>query len=614
MVHGGLSGSSDGDDVYYASYGGSVKIQTILFITSVMLALLMMCACTNIDGDETDTSKINEPAFTLPLPSLNDPDGIGEDKMPEYWYLADEKFDTDEFLPEYDIPLTYVGEYTFRQLYSYEDTIYTYTATDTYDGFITVTDKETYESEPLCTVSGCAHAGEGCEAYIYGAVYGLRVYDSMLYWVQGIYDPSSAISLVRCNLDGTGREVVWSYDMYNNEYGFNFLQFFNSMAGSFHVLIHRGYIYFAGLDFFGINAACMPLEGGKPTVLAGGAELGGGVEGLDSVSCRICVSGNDIYVMTNHMENACSDGIYLYYDHVKFYRIDTKNRTLTELGGATGEMLGLTMTSFDENAFCVVPDDGIYFFERYEYYVNDSVDKYDSTATLCKLSFDTGEVERVAKLCDGDFDSFFHVGFGDGVAEAHSLGNMYIFDLSGTLISKREFLMEYDYPCVDVIGADADNIYFSCKASGERFCISAPADGGDIDKFSAYTMSEHEYTEVEFMNNHVSGEFEVSTENGDVTLDYGADVNNFMYFSFHFYVNGSESIPGVPVVYDPSVGVAHSRTNHGYENTDHEVRSCTRVALNKLTHIMHSKGRYAELSCYFCGSEVISLMFSFEDF
>lgn len=182
----------------------------------------------------------------IKLPTLDESDDA--EPLPEHGYLANAMFDTDEYMPEYDAPSSYVGDFTYRQLYEYGGCIYTYTATGDHDGFITVTDKATHTSVPLCTVDGCPHTGTGCESYINGAVYGFRVYDGALMWVQGLFDTSSTASLVKCGLDGGMRETVWSCGMTNNELGFNFADFFARIYGSFEVAIHRGYIYFSGVS------------------------------------------------------------------------------------------------------------------------------------------------------------------------------------------------------------------------------------------------------------------------------------------------------------------------------------------------------------------------------
>ena len=598
-----------------------MKKQILCFITALLLALLLS-ACTNTDGDK-DTSDRGEPAFSLPLPTLDDDnnaDTPDEGNVPEYGYLADAKFDTDETLPEYDIPVSYVGDYTFRQLYSYGDKLYTYTATDTFDGFITVTDKDSYESAPLCTVAECRHTGEGCEAYIYGAVYGFRVYDGMLYWVQGIYDISSAISLVRCNLDGTGREIVWSYDNLNNELGVNFITFFRDITGSFNVFIHRGYIYFAGVSQTNSIVACMPLSGGEPVILATPSTLGATGRN-ENVACRIRPVNNDIYVMMNRKLRSEETSEFGYSNRVLFYRIDTKTREISELGWTESAMLQRAARSYDENAFVVVPGDGIYFIELYEYYINDETwSDCDSTATLCRLSFDTGEIEHIAKLCDGDFDSFFHVGFayppeGKPVVEAHSMGNMYVFDLEGSLVSKREFMTEYDYPRVDIIGAGSDEIYFACEAGGNRFFVSTPIDGiGVMNEFTAYAIEE-QYVDID----DSAGLRGYATEVIAPTEEYG-DLEAELSFGLR-HVNGyviadpsidyETKITYYPFVLTPVGGAAYVRTNHGFEETVDEVRCCCTygVTLEKLPHMMQRTGRYADFSFYFYDSKIVSLRF-----
>ena len=422
--------------------------------------------------------------------------------------------------------------------------IYTYTTTDTYDGFITVTDKNTYDSAPLCTVKDCAHTGDGCEAYIYGAVYGFRVYDGMLYWVEGIYDPSLAISLVRCQLDGTGREVVWSYDLdtskpasdedkKNGTTAADFCSIFYRLQGVIEILIHRGYIYFSGVDgvnngFF--NVACMPLSGGALQMIFS-MEAHKGEE-----RCHLAPSGNDLYIMTCEVANEEDDWSRV----TSFHRLDTKTRESELLGSAVGDYVAMDYdhdwyreyTTVCEDALLPVPGDGLYFLERFENraeifdWEDESTGIFwehayipDSAVTLCRLAFDTGEVERIAKLADGDYDSFFAVSFGDGVVEAHSHGNMYTFDLSGTLTGKWDFMGEYDYPLVDPVGADGSSMYFFCENDGELFWLSVPADGGKMQRFASSPVIEHEVRQPEpGSNEEIFGVYEgpiTVTENGE---------------------------------------------------------------------------------------------------
>ena len=514
-----------------------MKKQTLYIIAVLLSLILILCACTRTDDDkdtdtdpssptetETDTAQ-TEPAFSLPLPTLNDPKSEDKTELPEYGYLADAMFDTDGAMPEYDIPASYMAKYTYRQLYSYGDKIYTYMATDTYDGFITVTDKETLKSAPLCTVPSCEHAGKGCEAYIYGAVYGFRVYDGMLYWVQGINDPSSSISLVRCDLDGTGREVVWNHDILSREQVydanlknenklFDYCSFFESLSGVFEVLIHRGYIYFAGMYDTGkgsFNVACMPLAGGEPEMIFAAEP-----RTKNQVRCHIAPFGNDVYIMTCEDVNDGDDWMRM----ASFYRLDTKTREREFLGSAFGEDVNMgkdydyyiEYTSVCEDALLPVEGDGLYFLERFEcraeiydweyerdgeIHIFEHAYTPDSTVTLCRLAFDTGEIERIAKLADGDFESFFAVCFENGVVEAHSHGNLYTFDLTGKLTGKRPFLDEYEYPLVDPAGADGDGMYFLCEVDGEPYWLLVPYNGGELQRFTSLPAVKHEMRQPE---------------------------------------------------------------------------------------------------------------------
>ncbi len=128
--------------------------------------------------------------------------------------LLDDKFDTAEFLPEYDFRNEF-GKW--REMCESEQAYY-FSLID--NPYLYYYDKESGISGVLCGKPDCDHSNVSCNAYLAGGS-GLALYDGYLYWTQA---PST---LFRMKLDGTERET------------------FQSLQGglSSSVWLHRGYIY-----------------------------------------------------------------------------------------------------------------------------------------------------------------------------------------------------------------------------------------------------------------------------------------------------------------------------------------------------------------------------------
>ena len=459
------------------------KLTLLILVLSLTLPLL--CACANTGDGGNDTSDGGEPAFTLPLPSLNDPDEPETETetptLPEYGYLADAKFDTDEFLPEYDMDMSFIQHSSvFYPMCATDEKAFAYLYES---GLIVTIDKATGDSAPLCTKSDCVHNGIECDAYVGDSCYGLRVYEGRLSWVAGIWEYGTPLQFVSCDLDGTDRR---SEILDNGSY--DYCAFFQNFSYDMSVFIHRGYIYFAGMytmAFAGMpeypnryTVATMPI-GGTPVIIFQETTL------EDSAPlCYVKPVGNDLYIMVfREFERGLID---MYNkssvpysrdswgsEKLQFFRWSAKTREIEMLYESTFDT---PMLSVDSKSFLPVPEDGIYFQKIREYQREDGT--YDSTATLCKYSFETGEAEDIAALCDGDFDSFFRVSFTDDYIVAQSYGNMYAFDYEGNLALKHELLSEYESPLLEVAGADGEYIYYYCETDEESFYLAVPRVGG----------------------------------------------------------------------------------------------------------------------------------------
>lgn len=130
-------------------------------------------------------------------------------------YLLDEKFDTEAYLPGYDMqPAFQSADGQFCS----EGSVY-YTVLNSW---IFYYDRESDTSGILCGKPECAHKDASCTAYAGNMMGCIQVYDGKLYWLSG--------STPYCmDLDGTNREV------------FQKVEAMNGLSPQFY--IHRGYLY-----------------------------------------------------------------------------------------------------------------------------------------------------------------------------------------------------------------------------------------------------------------------------------------------------------------------------------------------------------------------------------
>ena len=135
-------------------------------------------------------------------------------------HLLDEKFDTEEFLPDYDVPMEYAA--SNGKLTRYQDVYYAGMGNIAvyYDTVSGVTGA-------VCGKADCAHDSMACNAYLdFGNISGIQIYDGKLYWLQGA---GYSRILYRMDLDGNNREQV---------------QILDDLQGlDPRFAIHRGHIY-----------------------------------------------------------------------------------------------------------------------------------------------------------------------------------------------------------------------------------------------------------------------------------------------------------------------------------------------------------------------------------
>ena len=400
-------------------------------------------------------------------------DEYGFTVFPAGNYLADKKFDTDEFLPDYDADPSFNHKWSDGfELCRTEDTIYSF-----YDGvgvkriMITYTDKATGISGPLCGRPECLHEDETCNAYVhdyfYGYSFSLCTYGGKLYWIDG------GSEIVRTNLDGTDRETVCR--VWAPEYEINYHST---------VLFHRGYVYYAtaqkkivnGEEKAAVAVKAQPLDGGEGFVVWEKTVDGSASAGI---RCHIKFVGNILYIMLTD------------YDYIELCRWDSKTRQ-GEFLYSEAEPDGIL---YSGDSFLPVSGDGIYFAgegrDRTEdgYYVQYAY----------KYSFADGEIKTVMTFNEEE-DRVLRTAFYALYFTKDYIVAVHIAWLDDENFQRTIHLYDYDrnpvltkdigrYGVHQFLGADGDYIYFfsllheyfgNNSAHQKGDFIFAPLDGGEL--------------------------------------------------------------------------------------------------------------------------------------
>ncbi len=374
--------------------------------------------------------------------------------FPEGNYLADPKFDTDEFLPDYDMDINFVqhGSTQKEGLCVTEDTIYFY-----WDGHLLFTDKGTGITLPLCGKPECTHTDRSCNAYIGGEVAGLRVYDGKLYWIE------DGQNVMRMGLDGTAHESVTSLDP----------SLRTQISGDATWVIHRGYLYVAGGNAV-VTAGqtgcsfivyAQPLDGGEGFTILDGTGPGGGTQ-----YCGLKPAGNELYIMTysfTYKDPEKREGIIKY---VNYYKWDSKTRRVERLY-TQDENSPVNLNTYEYCFPLPVPGDGLYFC-CIEHAEDDSV-----VCRIYKCSFETGAVELTAELPDSDTWPRF--------TEKHIIvsddGCYLFYDYNGHFLSKVG--PTNPPPSAMLMGEDNQYVYYrndgDFDAPRDGYA-AIPLDGGEV--------------------------------------------------------------------------------------------------------------------------------------
>ncbi len=446
-----------------------------IFRAAASLALcivtLLSCGCEAIMPGGTaspiDTADLSgTDAGTVDTDGTSDPeyDSNGFAVFPEGNYLADPKFDTDEFLPDYDADLSFMQPFsTVRSsqgtVCTTDDTVYVY---DPKNYRILYVDKATGIWGPLCGKPECTHTSSSCNAYI-SSPDALRVYDGMLYWCGW-----------RMKLDGTDRERgTWNNNL-------------DKIHNNPEAVIHRGYVYTAGGDHMYTSVGAKSRAVINVTAMDGSESFNLLTKPLpgEGASCMIRPVGNDLYIEIFSFFFADeSDTDSEFYTVAEFYRWSSKTRKAELLFTIDGSDAAAISISSEAQAFLPVPGDGIYFsgLKRKDGRVFPGAFKY---------SFETGEITELFSHANRNEDETEAYNIYTRWTKEHFVVNMNTFTLgedgkaTGCVSSFEIFDLEGKSAGVimpttdtvgDLLGMDDDFLYY---ASGDQIAL-LPLDGGE---------------------------------------------------------------------------------------------------------------------------------------
>lgn len=411
-------------------------------IPAFALTMSLLTSCELLVPVPTDTPAPTEPTGSAGTGSTED-----FTVFPKGNYLADAKFDTDEFLPDYDSDSSFLkfGMTRAAALCQTDDTVYTCTGS-----FIMYMDKATGISGPLCGKPECLHNGSTCNAYVSRYADGLCIYEGKLQWIDNG-------TVTRVNLDGTGRETMGM--VHSSAYG---------NLSNPTIAFHRGYVYYAGVGSTVSNGVAQryvtviaePMDGGEQFVIME-KTVGGAAQ------CRISLVGNDLYVMV-YSSSKDTDDSDERKAYTTFYRWDSKTRKSELIAEIRGTEIGMYSEGKD---FWPVPGDGIYFQGHNSFDTEDGLSIRD---IVCKYSFETEEIREVVSFINRIYPCYTK----DFIITWDTL--VYAYDYDGNLLFS---IPGGEYSITTFAGADDGFIYYHCHPNlgeGEEYFIAIPLDGGEI--------------------------------------------------------------------------------------------------------------------------------------
>ena len=161
-------------------------------------------------------------AFAM-LMALLLPGCRGAETKGDIGYLADAKFDTDEYLPEYD----YVNTRYYPHKISQAGNSLVYTLSGAKSMYLKYFDAESGEGGVLCNKPECTHDNGACNGY--GMFFCVNYYDGSLWWLDTDRTSPGDYSryLLRSDVSGANRRKVLKLDRRSIQ----------------NIYIHRGYVY-----------------------------------------------------------------------------------------------------------------------------------------------------------------------------------------------------------------------------------------------------------------------------------------------------------------------------------------------------------------------------------
>ena len=429
------------------------RLIALLLIVMTALPTLSSCEMFDVQPDDTaETSGSTPDNFVDTQPEDEEYD-LYHNEYGFYLfapgdYIEDDRFKTDEFLPEYDV--NYNIGLRYDKVCAGDDAIYLlHMESSKQDGFAKYTyflsyiDRETGERGKLCAKSDCEHTGKDCYAYVdYPDV--MTVYDGKLYWATG--------KTFNCiDLDGTNRKIISG--IFNGDVTPDW-----DLRGINKTVIHRGCVYMYGWDqdtvgdktTKTISVMAAPFTEEEPYMIFEKEYTNTDDGGLPDIEVRLV--GNDLYMALDfrYSDEEAIDG---YRDVLELYRWSSETRTgellcKGELDEASGESF-----PYYRFSFFPVAGDGVYFLkEKSER--DKSTDRLQTLERgVCKYSFETGTLEHLAWF---DYDreySIYNTVTDKYIIASHS-EHLYLMDHDCNVVYKTDPIEDMDFPGVKALFPD----------------------------------------------------------------------------------------------------------------------------------------------------------------
>lgn len=283
-----------------------MKNSLFLKLIAVSLALFILTSCGEQTRDQPDSAQDNKSNAN---------------------YLTDKKFDTDEYLQDYDTKYLYELSILGGAFCETEDAFYFFGYNKDFPSVkaICYYDKASGMSGYLCARPECGHSDKTCNAYVGAFSKALTAYDGKLYWIDVSdynYGNQSDWSVYCCDLDGFNRKAVSAYRDIEDRGG----------RGREMNMIHRGY----GYSMF-IKDEVVDAETSYSFFVTASAFEGDDYYEIINEPCKgtstntfaVQPLGKDIYIMEAEYDYSEETGKGTSYISVRCF--DTKTRDMEEV-------------------------------------------------------------------------------------------------------------------------------------------------------------------------------------------------------------------------------------------------------------------------------------------